>query len=261
MKISVTLPTLFPSLLSEAVRNINSATRSPVEILVVSPFEATGKNVVWIRETSQRGVAAAQHEAGMHATGDFVAASADDYRFSQGWDERLIPDFLQREQKHDGRYVMGMRYAVDDMVGTVFGIYYPNFPFMRREAIEKYGWISPDYRQGFGDCDLGMRVWNRGGVCEFSLDAPLKPLRSQTGSTLDHVRKKSLAADEDIKLFVSRWAPHYGNGWDTSTLRGFNLDVGLFACPYVLEGDKRTIYNNNVKFRSLIGAPRIDKAS
>jgi hypothetical protein len=254
VKISITLPCLYPDLLDRAVANINATTRLPHEILVVGPFEAKGDNVVWIREDKPRGVAYAQHVAGMAATGDFVAASADDYDFVDGWDDILLTDFLDRERLHGVRYVMGMRYAIDNLVGTTFGMYYPNFPFMRRSSIEYFGWISPEYKRGFGDCDLGMRVWDRGGVCEFSAAEILKPVRNADGSlTLDDQRKRSLAEKEDLELFVRRWGGKYGEGWDTSHLRGFNFDLDITFYGYVLSHGRRSIYHNEPDFKALIG--------
>jgi hypothetical protein len=252
--ISITLPSLFPNLAKRAIDNINATTQRPHEILVVSPFEIFGPNVVWVKEPKPHGVAYAQHSAAVASKGDFIAASADDYDFVDGWDDIIIPDFERRESLYPGKfYSMGLRYAVDDLVGTVFGIYYPNFPIVRRHTFEKCGWISPDYKGGFGDCDFGMRIWKRGGVCEFSTETILHPLIADTGKTLDHERKTALFAPQDMVLFASRWGNRFGVGWKKSYLRGFNLDVNICKYPEVLTHEGRSVYHNDPSFRAMVG--------
>lgn len=249
MKISITLPSIYPDSLANAINNINETTRLPHEILVVSPFEMRGDNVVWIQETERRGCNYAQVVAAKYATGDLITAHADDFHYVDGWDEKVVPDFLERERLCRGFYLMGLRYDIANWVGTVFGMYYANFPFARRELMSKLGWLGPEYKRGFGDSDLSMRVWDHGGVCEFSTDKVLVPVRGSAG-TLDDMRKQHVLFEpEDMALFLMRWKQRYGIEWDTSYLRGFNLDVDIVENPQVLHKTWRTIYNNAPSFK------------
>ena len=244
MKISITLPSIFPVACARAIKNINETTQGDYEIVVVSPFDpGTGDGrVLWVPDgQTKTGAAACQHRAAMAATGDIVAAFADDFLFVDCWDDLIINDFLRREARLPAEtpYVLGMRYDCGSLVGTQFGIYYANFPVMRKEQIKKHGWISPDYRMGFGDGDLGMRIWSLGGRCEFSHARVLKV-------TPDDNRKAGqLFAEEDLKLFIKRWGPRFGNGWDTSHIRGFNHDICPEDNQEILDETKRTVYHND----------------
>ena len=168
MKISITLPSIYELTLGRAIENIRATTRNEYEVVVVSPFPVRGHGVVWVEETERRGCAFAHNVAVCHATGDFITAFADDWLYLDGWDERILPEFLDRETRWGSNYLMGLRYDHPNLDRDRIGITDANFPFMRRENLDRYGWIGPDYKLGFGDIDLSMRVWSSGGRCEFS---------------------------------------------------------------------------------------------
>lgn len=245
-KISITLPSIYPEALNRTLANIRATTRNEYEVIVVSPFRVEEQNVIWIEETERRGCNFAQDIAARYATGDFITAFADDWIYVDGWDEKILPDFLEREHQWEGKYLMGLRYDHWDLVGTVFGIYYANFPFMRRSNLDRYGWLAPEYKLGFGDCDLSLRVWHHDGRCEFSREKVL------TITEEDGLRKKNIAlfTPEDFALFVSRWGPIYGRGLKTDELRDFNLDV----VPEILDefAAERTIYRNDPEFLRIL---------
>lgn len=251
MKISITLPSIYPAACERALENIVASTICDVEIIVVSPFKPPpvnlrwGQTLVWLEEKVKSTCAAAHDRARYEATGDFVTAFADDFLYTDRWDEKIVPDFLDRERRWVGPgYVMGLRYKPSPFVGTVFGMYYANFPFMRRASLERFGYIGPEYKRGFGDSDLGMRVWSRGGRCEFSADQVLLV-------TPDDQRKGGVLHDpSDMALFLSRWAPVYGKGWRTKGLRGFNLDIVPEEHPGVIFG--RTVNYNDPEFRRAV---------
>ena len=229
-----------------ALTNIANATRSDYEVLVVSPFRVERPNVVWIEETVRRGCAYAHDVAAKRATGDLITAFADDWTYADGWDETILPDFLERERKWAGKYLMGLRYDHLDLVGTVFGIYYANFPIMSRVNLKRYGWIGPDYKLGFWDADLSLRVWCKGGRCEFSSAKVVT-------STPDNISRKTdvaLCTAGDMALFISQWSPIYGRGMKTACLRDFNLDViPEYFDSCMLE---RTIFNNTPSFLKVL---------
>ena len=177
-KISITIPSLYPDALGRTMDNIEDVTTGDYEVIVVSPFRFERENVVWVEETERKGCAAAHHIAAKAATGDFLVAFADDHVFVDGWDAVAIENFRRRESVFLQRgghssfepapFCLGLRHTYPQHVGTEFGITYPYFPLLRRSAVDRVGWIGPDYRSGFGDSDLGMRVWEAGGRVEFS---------------------------------------------------------------------------------------------
>lgn len=220
LRTSITLPSLHPELLFRALRNIRQTTFGEYEVIVVSPFEVSAPNVIWVREEEPKGCACAHARAAEHATGDFLLAFADDHILVDGWDIAVAKDLIAFEKKLENKIgAIGLRFANANVMGTVFGKYYPNFPFMRREVVLQVGWIGNDYERGFGDCDLGMRIWDAGGWCEQST-------RSLILIHADDARKSGANySNADLALFVHRWGDKYGRGWDITHLRGFNIDI------------------------------------
>lgn len=228
MTISVTLPSIYPEALAAALDNISSRSRGQIEVIVVGPFDPSVAGVKWIHEARVSGCAAAHWLGATAATGDFLVPFADDHEFVDGWDEIAVENFQRREKQDGRRFCLGLRGAHSGHVGTEFGIYYPYFPMMRRHDVEAVGgWITPGYRAGFGDSDLAMRVWSCGGRCEWSDIGLIYPSRADRRKLTDATDRRPAAnyTDADMALFLSRWAPIYGAGWDTSRIDGFNIDV------------------------------------
>lgn len=245
--VSIIIPSIYPRDLARCVASIERGTRCSYEVVIVAPDcapECPDSSVIWIREQEPRGAAAAQHVGLDHCSGDFVIALADDFEFFDGWDAWLIPEFEARESAHPTPLVMGLRYDLADWVGTCFGMYYPNFPMMRRACARSIGWFDGDYRQGFSDCDLGMRVWSLGGFCAFSSRPAIFLSRDESGRTVDDVRKGKLYEQADYDRFVARWSPRYGAGWCVAALGSFNVNVSISARPHLVT-DGCTILQNH----------------
>ena len=242
--ISITLPSLYPDSAQRTVRNITHATRNSVEILVVSPFRVTGPNVVWIEENERRGCSAAHELAARHATGTFITPFADDHLYVYGWDVHALRNYEQRA-KDWPIFSLGLRHVRLMHVGTNFGIYYPYFPLMTREHVERVGgWLSGDYFKGLSDSDLGMRVWASGGRCEYS----------ERGLLLVHEDDRRKAGDgaavtaADLALFLKKWDSRYGAGWHAKSLREFNHDFVPEDHPAVAKSGEFTIFYNDPSF-------------
>ena len=257
MVISITLPSVYPDALRRALNNIEDATRHSYQVIVVSPFEPDrktmrGGEITWIHEEKQTGCNAAHMAAVRIAKGDFVTAWVDDHYYMDGWDTSAIANLLDREDLMGGKpFILGLRHLNPSHVGTEFGIYYPYFPFMRNITFQQIGWLTDEYRIGFADSDLGLRAWSAGGRCEWSAE-PLvfvHPDDQRKGSRQDGV----MYHQRDMDLFVERWAPKYGSGWDTSNLRAFNVDVTPERFPQFIHGSGRTIYHNDPSFRAAVG--------
>jgi hypothetical protein len=251
--ISLTLPSLFPAACHRALNNLRDATRSRYEVILVSPFEPPlgHPEVWWIKEEPDQatGCNAGHARAWACLTGDFVLPWVDDHLLTDGWDVAVLRQYDRREALFHrvapgAPFALGLRHCWPRHVGTEFGIYYPYFPFTRRSNLERVGWFDPAYRKGFADSDLALRIWSAGGRCEWTET-------SQLVVHHDDDRKAGVVfTDADMALFLSRWASRYGKGWDTSQIRGFNMDVVPEDFPALV--DSNTFHRNDPSFRQSV---------
>lgn len=223
--ISITLPCNRPEALHRTLANIQDTMRGWVEVIVCSPFPFGNMvlhngMVIHVFDEHEAGCNAGHMMAASYATGDYITAWVDDHLYVDGWDELIIKNF-ERFGTTCQPLCLGLKHANRRQFGTVFGKYYPYFPFMRRSDLGRVGgWISGDYKSGFADCDLAMRVWAAGGYCTSSVDDLVLVHED------DNRKGQSVNCHpQDMELFVQRWKPRFGRGWDTSHLRGFNVDV------------------------------------
>ena len=209
--ISVTLPSLYPEVLGTCLDNLGWTARGRIEIIVVSPFnpEATARSddgiVVWVRETEPRGIAAAHALAAQHATGDYLFAWADDHLMMDGWDEAAVAEH-EEGRKHSPIFSLGLRHvAPHDNVETIFGMYYGCFPLMLRRDVEKVGgWLHEGFRAGFSDADLGLRVWEGAGRCEWSTARVVRPTQNNVRTGGWEPKAHEDALREDLGLLCRR---------------------------------------------------------
>jgi hypothetical protein len=242
MKLSITLPSIHPKALERTLQNIHATTRCEHEIIVVSPFvpEVYDGYVVWVKDFIMEGCNAG-HALGLtEATGEFIFPWVDDHLLIDDWDVVAITEFEARESVlHSRPFMLGLRHQPGHLpaelvahVGTCFGIYYPHFPFMRTADARRLGWFKPEYRVGFGDVDLAMRMWVSGGWAEWSTYETL--IRHDD----DRAKVDKIGCTpEDMKLFLDRWSSIYGCNWsmskDTWTHpREFNKAIPLHSMDF-----------------------------
>jgi hypothetical protein len=226
LRISVTLPSVYPEALRQTLENLDDATTEhELEVIVVAPwtpdrsFYLRRGRVLWVEEANPTGCVAAHAAAFARATGELVTAWTDDHDYVEGWDAIAVENFLRRERPP---FSLGLRQvSATPRVGTVFGRYYPYFPLMRCSDVAKVGgWFDTRYTHGFSDPDLGLRVWQAGGRCEWADEMTVVPRpendarRSGTPDYLD-----------DVPVFLDRWGSVYGAGYDLSNMRAWNVDV------------------------------------
>ncbi len=263
--ISITLPSIHPEALDRALRNVRDATRSPHEVIVVSPFKPPDiGSVTWVPETKSTGCNAAHMAAMRAATGAFITGWVDDHYYVDGWDVLALADFRDREaafhvMSPGSPFELGLRHINPTHLGTEFGMYYPYFPFMRMAAVREVGWLTDEYWTGFADSDLAMRVWDAGGRCEWTSEGIIivhpddqRKNMADTVANYDIIDQAHCRPD-DMALFIRRWAPKYGHGWDVSHLRGFNVDVTPERFPQFVDASGRTIKYNRPDFRAAVG--------
>lgn len=222
MKVSFTLPTLFPEAVHRAIDNINATVREvDFEIVVVSPFPVEGPRVVWVDEGEPRGNCGAHTLAFEKATGDVIAPMCDDVLLLPGAAEKALRFLMERETQAPA-YVLGLA-PYSQVMGTVFGMYYPYFPMLRRSVIERIGgYYRTCFRSHFGDVDIGMRVWDAGGRCEVT---PFPVLHFLDVHDDFSAEQRSRAQRRDMETFLTLWAGKYGRDWDRAEVEDFNLDM------------------------------------
>lgn len=248
-KISISLPSLYPDCCARTLRNIRDATRNSYEVILVSPFGPPAdcrENVVWVEEPAGTGTGCnAGHVAAFAAmSGEYVSAWADDHFYVDGWDIAAIENYERRESAFslEKPFLLGLRHTWPSHVGTLFGIYYAYFPFIRRTMATKIGFYDKGYRQGFVDSDFSLRIWDAGGRCEWS-ERRLIVVRPDD----DGRKERVYYAESDYALCVERWQSKYGQGWDTTHLRGFNCDIVPESFNGFTQGN--SIFQNLPSFR------------
>ncbi len=239
MKISITLPSLFPNTLARALTNIRENTSVDYEVIVVSPFKVDEKDVIWIEEVERNGCAFAHTVASLRATGDFITGTADDCDYLPGWDIQAIENFSERKPKDGSMFCLGLHYG---LIGTVYGIYYCNFPFMRLEDALKIGYFDGRFKKDFTDADLSFKVWSRGGRCEYSKNKLINITEEDKRKGGDN------CLDEDLNLFLEKWGAKYGQGFKVSSMRCINIDFDPDVYPEFVTN--YSVYRNNAEFIS-----------
>ncbi|HEX9466021.1 MAG TPA: hypothetical protein VGB82_25760 [Alphaproteobacteria bacterium] len=249
MKISIILPSVFPDHLAKALDMIYATTQGvDYEVVVVSPFEVNKPKVRWVHEAEPRGTVPAHVTAYKHAVGEFVLGFSDDVELLPDWAPRALGNYERRAAGHK-LFCLGL-WARNRIVSTVFGLYYANFPFVRRTMLDQIGGYFHDrYQAHFADPDLSLRVWAGGGRCEFS-EAPLMVAEPESGPLRDPGKtRRFISLDQDMAVFLSRWKEKFGAGWDTSHVHGFVLDINP-AIQLTVARDN-TICFNDPRFKEL----------
>jgi hypothetical protein len=226
MKLSITLPSLYEGSLVRTLQSIKESAGLPpeqYEVIVSAPEDILplkampdGIQIKYVPEAEPKGPNWAHHLCAKAAEGEFIFAMVDDHLLSPNWDLIAINRYQTREQRHPNTPLnMGLRVHRTTWIGVNFGLYYPYFPFMRRDYVKSIGWLGYSYRVGFGDSDLALRVWTLGGHCEF-LPHPLLWATEE-----DSQRKKASHTKEDFDTFLERWMIDYGANYDCRQINGF----------------------------------------
>ncbi|MCQ8102486.1 hypothetical protein NP590_00095 [Methylomonas sp. SURF-2] len=236
MKISITLPSLYPDALARTLKNIRNTTSVDYEIIVVSPFKVDETDVIWIEEKERNGSAFAHAVASSRATGNFITATSDDCEYLPGWDIQAIANFSARKPKDGSMFCLGLHFG---LIGTVYGIYYCNFPFMRLEDALSIGYFDGRFKKDFTDTDLSFKVWSKGGRCEYSK----KKLINITKADIRKGGENCL--DEDLDLFAKKWGAIYGQGFKASSMRCINIDFDPDHHPEFVQD--YSVYNNEIE--------------
>lgn len=235
-KVSITLPSLRPDLLSDCVRVLHaSAGFDDFEIIVVSPFEAAGPRLRWIPEAEPAGNCRAHALAYTHATGDIIVALTDYVWPRSNWLVNLVR-FIERMEARHFPFCAGQFWVnatkFGPMLGTLFGRHYAYYPAASRRSLEAVGgWYSPEFMTGYGDCDLGLRMWEAGGQVRPCWDSVImSSYRRDTIPTGKQGLKHRIL--EDKSIFEEKWGSKLGNGWMLGDDANYSIDIPVAMIPF-----------------------------
>ncbi len=231
--ISITLPSIHPEALGRTLANLRQTTLGQYEVIVVSPFAPPeGYGAVWIPESNPQGPNVAHGLAFDYASGEYVLGWVDDHLLTFGWDKHAV-HLLKTAEGIMSLAMLGLRHSAEGHVGTVFGHYYPYFPFARRSALRDIGWLGVGkYQRGFADCDLGLRIWDAGGFCTWGH----RCVQRCADDVKVLVDGEAGYEPNDLRTFLQRWLSTYGKGWSTNLIRDFNVDVVPEQLPALKHG-------------------------
>ena len=212
-------------LLKDCLNNIYQTSENiNYEIIVVSPFYVSGPRIKWVEDVLNIGSSHAVSLAYKHCCGDLIVLMVDDLVPNKGWLGDLWTYYWDRAADVFPLSV-GIRRG---LAGTVYGKYYPFFPVMSRASIDYCGgYFSSEFISCWGDPDLGLRVWNSGGLAEICPieNCTLFDIKDRMGyeppRNLDKVKTTQI---RDKAVFIDKWEGIYGKGWGRN-LRDFNLDI------------------------------------
>lgn len=222
---SIIMPSIRPLAAQKTLEQIYATLAwTTFEVVIVSPQRFTGPNIVWVHEQDPRGSIPAQAMGWQASRGDIVVCLNDDIMPEPGWSDRL-PDLLAEKERRYFPFVAGLNGY--EHFGSVYGLYYAFFPIASRRSLEAIGgWFNNEYIFTWGDPDLGMRTWHKGGRCELLPDRYVTPHPNRDVRPPDQVK-----FDRDFATFRSKWHALYGAGF-TEEFRHINVDYPL---PYLTD--------------------------
>lgn len=243
--ITITLPSIYEGALDRAMANIAGTVSGRCQVVVVSPFKPkpfTTHNVgvTWVQEEVPEGCNAGHAAALPYAEGEFITAFCDDHIYSKNWDIIAVEHVSAKQIDIPNLpFLLGLRQVNPPQVGTVFGYYYPYFPFLATATARAGYWYDRMYHQDWGDVDLAMRVWSAGGSAEWSSTGLISPHPD------DWRKDGRTISTRDTGMFLDRWAGTMGVGWKTAQVRDYNLDVDLSDPRWI--DDKLNLCGNTFK--------------
>ncbi len=246
VEVSILLPSLRPDAASRAITEF--ARTSPgvaYEIVVVSPFDIDGHNVVHINEPERRGVIHAVNQAYDVATGEHVVVWSDD-ALPQDDCLRQIVDFVA---SRDRLFVASFsRRGGNGKRAEQWGVYgklYAGWLCTSRRTIAAAGGLfSPDYKNYWADPDFSLRVWTLGGTVEVCPTAWITVEQIDDTVKAENLRS-SFSADTDA--FFERWHATWGTGARTAW-----TDINK-PIPHSFEGHVRAALRSVPYLRKTFG--------
>ncbi|MCJ7543642.1 MAG: radical SAM protein, partial [Phycisphaerae bacterium] len=228
--ISVVLPALRAWAARRCINRIATTSGGvDYEVVVVSPLDMASllagcegyERLRFVLEETQQGSCLANTLGYQNARGRYVFAIADDHLLGQDCLRNLLAFMAEHESE---LFLAGARcYALSGPgeEHVVYGFYYPYTPCIRRDVVEAIGgFYDPYYKCYWGDPDLAMRVWHRGGRVALCPDAWVEFHNAQDAVDAESARRYG---DHDYRAFVQRWHGLHGDRAAGAGFRDINV--------------------------------------
>lgn len=213
MKLSVIIPSLRAEKIEALAKKFAEYVKD-YELIVISPNEITVENVVWIKEEERLGIYKAVERGVKVMKGDFVLHMPDDIEiFPETVDTAL--KFVDGKKKFIGGFrCVGIGNQVFE-IGGYYGTIFASCPIFSRDTLKGLDNTLMDtyYSSFYGDPDLSLRLWTRGGTVSICEDAKML----LKGCHDEHkISSLEMYEKEDNKKFIERWSPILGeyNGYE-----------------------------------------------
>lgn len=211
-EVSILLPSLREKLVSERI--YQWAKTNPdvnYEIILVSPFQISDGKVNWINEGGQqRGSVHATNVAASVCQGEYMIYMSDDVQPTKDCLRNML-NFMKEEHLHPFLGAFKMLKSGNKEIGP-FGAY--------DKLYACYGCISkadlllvsnilfkPAFKYSWGDIDLSLRVWEKGGEVKICNTACVIPEQIEDELYQKH-RKETF--QQDIDTFLGFWHKKLG---------------------------------------------------
>ena len=175
------------------------------------------------------------------AQGKFICMVSDDCLVVPGSIKNAIIQFEQRSNEVKlgalAFYWRNWPLDKDYMVGLTIGKkMFVNHGIYLRKALEEVGFIDEkNYHFYHADGDLGLRMWDKGYVCEPAINSYVEHYADAN----TQVRESNLVRQtEDWNFYLARWekllspSEPYTGGWKTKSFEDCNRTGDLFKYLY-----------------------------
>jgi hypothetical protein len=211
-EISILLPSLRPEALAKSIQEF-ADTNSNVdyEIVVVSPFEVKGTNVVWIKEETPKGSVLATNIAYSNSCGEYKMYFSDDVSPTKGCLRNMINFMNTKESPFVGAFKM-----IRPNGGEIgpFGAYnrlYACYGCVNGTTISKLnGLFDSSFEYSWVDIDLSLRCWLANGKVEICKDAIVIPRQIDDELYRSH---RGDSFNRDVETFLNKWHSILGEGY------------------------------------------------
>jgi len=206
--ISILLPSVRPEAVKQTIREF--AETNPgfdYEIVVVSPFEVQGENVIWVEEREPLGSVSATFMAYVHSRGKYVIYFSDDVTPGQN----CLTEMYNFMEQHPAPFIGAFKMMDSTREIGPFGAYdklYACYGCLSRETISKLdGFFDTQFLFSWADIDISLRCWEIGGKVEICHTAVVYPHQIHDDVYKNHREKYW---NSDVNQFFDIWHEKLG---------------------------------------------------
>jgi GT2 family glycosyltransferase len=209
-EISIILPTLRKDEALKRIKEFEMTNENiDYEIIVISPFYVEGKKIKQVLEKTPQGVIAAMNKGYEIASAHYVCWWSDAASPTQNCLLNMINFLKTKHSPFIGAFRIKNIHGRELSQWKAYERLYACWGCASKETINTVGGLfDPVFHSYFADPDLGLRVWEKGGVVAVCPDAYIIINRIPG----DKFRKfhKEKYFQNDMQIFFNRWHPKLG---------------------------------------------------